>query len=559
MKVTGLFDTEASSSDLSSQVAALLEQVPALSVSELHVNPDTWTRRYGSNLYPEVKDPDPEIARCEIVLSRKERRRMAGLPDEVQDEQDDMDVEDSYVAMDAEDAMIDDRSIKRPRLTYDEYLDDSGIAFDAPDLDHDTPTFYDGAESYNYPYDGDKENLPPSHNDSTYNESAVFSAAQYNEQFGPHNPTTAFPANPRTSQDGLETAFIYEPREFVALSFESLPVLSAQPTQLPPDEIPSDETYARMFEPHPNAILNDSKVTKPSSRPSSPAPDIATRSLGIAEFAKLRAKKITIPVPELPPTIIQVDGNTHLEAPSHSIPEHIYDRNTVRLPTAWNPPETLHRYMVSMELVQKQGLVRCLRSRSCSVDIVERDSLGGVDLILDPHTAIIFTNLLVLPSECADLTCRIGQQSWLYSRLLVIFDAYPASHSYQSKDCNTASELFAYSPPVLKALGKLRRDLGIAEGCGTKRRACLVQYAFANTVEEAAMFTRYFGDFAEANDDSRGIIWGDREWLDDDVPDVRVPRLCLLIFAEFGFEGRAGSRGRRRNEPFCCILDTVSD
>jgi hypothetical protein len=59
-------------------------------------------------------------------------------------------------------------------------------------------------------------------------------------------------------------------------------------------------------------------------------------------------------------------------------------------------------------------------------------------------------------------------------------------------------------------------------------------------VEEAAMFTRYFGDFAEANDDSRGIIWGEREWLDDDVPEVRVPPLCLfLISAEFGFEGRA--------------------
>ncbi|KAJ6547006.1 hypothetical protein B0H19DRAFT_1265970 [Mycena capillaripes] len=508
IKVTSLFDTDMPSSDLSMQIAILLGRVPAtLSASELHSVPDTWSRRYVSKIYPEAEDPDPELARCEIILSRKERRRVAGLAEEVQD---DMDTEAADDTVDTEDALIDDRSFKRPRLAGDEYVDDSGVAFNTPGF-----TFYGDAEFY--PYDVDKENLPPSHDG--YNESAHFPAME-SGQFDPHNPATTFPANYRKSQDVLDMAPVYEPREFVALSFESLPTISAQPTQLPPDEMPLDETYGRMFEPHSDTILNDSRVTNPSSLPSSPPPDIATRSLGIAEFARLRAKRVTIPIPESLPASIQNDPITHFEEPSRSVPEYIYDQNTLRLPSTWNPPESLHRYMVSMELVQKQGLVRSLRSRSCSIDLVERDSLGGVDIILDPHTAIIFTNLLILPSECADLTCRIGQQSWLYSRLLVIFDAYPASYSYQSKaHCNMASELFAYSPPVLKALGKLRRDVGIAEGCGTKRRACTLQYAFADTVEETAIFTRYFGDFAEANDDSRGVIWGDRAWLDDDVPE----------------------------------------
>ncbi|KAF7364539.1 hypothetical protein MVEN_00322900 [Mycena venus] len=268
------------------------------------------------------------------------------------------------------------------------------------------------------------------------------------------------------------------------------------------------------------------------------APDIASRALGIADFAKLRAKKIIISVPESLST--STPNLDRLEEPSRSIPENVYDRNTLHLPFPWNPPNLPHRYMVSMDLVQKQGLVRFLRSRSCSIDLVERDTLAGVDIIIDPKTAIIFTNLLVLPSEFAEVVSKIAQQSWLYSRLLVIFDAYPPAYSFRSKDtCNVPSELFAYSPPVLKALGRLRRDLGISEGCGTKREECLVQYAFADTVEEAAMFARYFGDLAEASDDSQGELWGDRAWLDGDVLEVLRPSalLSFLLLLIFGLEG----------------------
>jgi hypothetical protein len=174
-----------------------------------------------------------------------------------------------------------------------------------------------------------------------------------------------------------------------------------------------------------------------------------------------------------------------------------------------------------MALVQKQGLVRTLRARACAVALVERDALGGADLVLDPHTAVLFANLLVLPAEGAGLARRVAEASWRYRRVLVVFEAYPAAYGDAYARRGGASELFAYSPPVVRALGKLRRDVGIAEGCGAKSAGCAVGWAFADTVEEAGRYVRVFGDQAEAGDaEEGGVVWGDRAWLDDDVPEV---------------------------------------
>ncbi|KAJ7078116.1 hypothetical protein C8R43DRAFT_1053443 [Mycena crocata] len=526
LKVTDLFDANiASFSDLPTRLATLLETICSLTDSELRPHSDTWSRRYGE-LVSDVtsRDSDPVFELYEIILSRKERRRIAGLPDELE-----TDGEDSDDAMDQENDLIDARCSKRPRLEGDEYFNDSGVASNTLDSGHGNPTFssFYGHDEPN-PCDVDKENLPPYHDHPDYDRDFDFEDLTFpgpDEQFN-HITRPAFPADFQANQD--YPGMPYEHREFEALSFDSFPATSAQPTQFPANGTnPSDEVYAGMFEPNPNAIVNDCEIVRPSSSSTihTAPPEIATRSLGIAEFARLRARKVTASVSESQPT--SPVENALFEEPSHIVPESIYDRNTLRLPPTWNPPDSFHRYMVSMKVVQKLGLLRSLRSRACCIDLVERDSLGGVDIALDPHTAVIFTNLLTLPSECADLTSRIGQQSWLYSRLLIIFEAYPSSHSYQSKgSSNAASELFAYSPPVLKALGKLRRDLGILEGCGTKRRDCAVQYAFADSVDEAAMFTRYFGDSAEANDESRGAVWGDRAWLDDDVAEVTTcPRV----------------------------------
>ncbi|KAJ3871015.1 hypothetical protein F5051DRAFT_341454 [Lentinula edodes] len=74
--------------------------------------------------------------------------------------------------------------------------------------------------------------------------------------------------------------------------------------------------------------------------------------------------------------------------------------------------------MASMNLIQKQALVRSLRSGICGVGLVEHEMLTGVDLIIDPHTAVIFTNSLALPSEVDVLINTICEQSWRYDHLL---------------------------------------------------------------------------------------------------------------------------------------------
>ncbi|EDR04436.1 uncharacterized protein LACBIDRAFT_330568 [Laccaria bicolor S238N-H82] len=249
-------------------------------------------------------------------------------------------------------------------------------------------------------------------------------------------------------------------------------------------------------------------------------PQIATHTLGIASFAQLRARNILDPGPApepIAPTSQDVSPEL-LEV--RSAPSDIYDRNTLRLPDVRQPPITAHRYMMSLELLQKQTLVRALRSPACSIDLVERDILNGVDLILDPFTAIIFVPLLSLPSQCESVVQQVSYQSWHYARLLVVFEAYPESSSVRPSK-GIVSDLYAYTPPVLKAIKKFRRDVSIAEACGMKSPSLMVQYAFADQVQETALFARLFGDEAERRDQTQGAIWGRREWLDEEISETR--------------------------------------
>jgi hypothetical protein len=169
------------------------------------------------------------------------------------------------------------------------------------------------------------------------------------------------------------------------------------------------------------------------------------------------------------------------------------------------------------------------------VDLTERDTLGGVDLIIDPHTAIIFMSLQGLRTQCESLVNSIGLHSWRYSLLLLVFEVYPEHQSYRpSKGTSSALRLNFYTPLNMKAVKKLRRDLSIAEGIGTKSSGCCVYMAFANTVDEAAFLARAFGEFAETNDDTQGVLWGTREWLDWSPHEVSmflssVLRLTKLI------------------------------
>ncbi|KAF7436011.1 hypothetical protein PC9H_002837 [Pleurotus ostreatus] len=242
-----------------------------------------------------------------------------------------------------------------------------------------------------------------------------------------------------------------------------------------------------------------------------------SRVLGPGLFAKLRAKKVSEPIEQpQPPTPAPRPASApqaEVDREFHGVPEELCDPQTIRLPPGLNPPQTTHRYLASLDVIQKQVLVRSLRGDTALIQLVERESLNGAHLILDPHSAVLLVPLLALPSECDRISTLISQQSWCYSQLLVVFEAYPASLSHREHK----STIDAYTPPILKAVKKLRRDLGIAEACVTKNHECGVFWAFADSPQDVAVFVRVFGDSVEASDQSQGVLWGDRGWLSDDT------------------------------------------
>jgi hypothetical protein len=260
--------------------------------------------------------------------------------------------------------------------------------------------------------------------------------------------------------------------------------------------------------------------------------DLATRSLGIDTFALLRARVVkssahdALPPSSLPlPSSAAASESEQEQGPQgpRTAPQNLHDRKTLRLPSPWIFPMKAHTYMASLDLLQKQVLVRSLRTAQHLVHLVERHSLGGVDLILDPYTAVIFAPLFSLPSQCESLLSRVSTQSYSYKHLLVVFEAYPVSRSVKPSSRlsdSAAIDLHAYTPPILKAVKKFRRDLDIAEACGTKAASCEVKVAFADSVDEAAAYARYLGDIVEERDETRGAIWGQREWLDLEISEV---------------------------------------
>ncbi|EIN14353.1 hypothetical protein PUNSTDRAFT_58072, partial [Punctularia strigosozonata HHB-11173 SS5] len=74
----------------------------------------------------------------------------------------------------------------------------------------------------------------------------------------------------------------------------------------------------------------------------------------------------------------------------------------------------MHRYLASMGLVQKTLVARFLQSHY-AVALIERRDLGGVDLILDHHTAVVYVSLPALPSDHRNLLDMLTSISWRYS------------------------------------------------------------------------------------------------------------------------------------------------
>ncbi|PFH46658.1 hypothetical protein AMATHDRAFT_7546 [Amanita thiersii Skay4041] len=239
----------------------------------------------------------------------------------------------------------------------------------------------------------------------------------------------------------------------------------------------------------------------------------------VTAFARIRSKDIS--EPRTPsekrlgsPAAAPIDPNEVNEA--RRAPPEVHTDTTLQLPQQRCKPNTVHRYLTSADVLQKQALVRILRSKDCSVDLVERDTLGGVDFIIDSWTAVIYTSLFSLPLKCDHLITLISKLTWSYQRLIVILEAYTPAASMKRKEAS-GQTLNAYTPPILKAISRLRRGIDMAEVDQEKRIATLVLYAFANTVDEAAHFTRYVGDIAEDADDTQGALWADRSWLDQEI------------------------------------------
>ena len=248
-------------------------------------------------------------------------------------------------------------------------------------------------------------------------------------------------------------------------------------------------------------------------------PEITLHRLGIRAFAELRAQTISsrkeTQLSVFAPNVFPADQDLK----PRETPMDLYDSSTIRLPESVLMPQSIHRYMASVDFIQKQALVRSLESQEFLVTLVERDSLGGVDLILDPHSAIVFLSLFSLPWQCDKYVESVAKQSWKFRRILVVFEAYPQSCARRG-DNTWDSGLNAYTPPILKAIKKFRRDMSVAAACGTRCQETELCHAFANSVDEGALFARLYGDRAEEKDETGGAIWGDRGWLDGDFLEV---------------------------------------
>ncbi|KAF8902219.1 hypothetical protein CPB84DRAFT_1776215 [Gymnopilus junonius] len=298
-----------------------------------------------------------------------------------------------------------------------------------------------------------------------------------------------------------------------------------------PEQVKADNQKCEKNEtPRTSVLVDKEDGAGPSLLSTAYEPKLASQSLGSFTFAHLRARKVSAPAPAVrsipEPTPILPNLTLVDEERRPGLPSELVSKDTlVFSTTAFAPPGSIHRYMASLDLIQKHALVRELGSEESAVELVERYSLGGVDLILDPYCAVVFLSLFTLPARCEAYVDRVSKQSWIYNHLLVVFEAYPEQLSKRANanrvggstgGSSSSSSLYAYTPPIVKAIKKFRRDINIAEACGSKRAETKVQYAFADNVREAALFTRWFGDRAEERDGTGGMIWGERRWLGED-------------------------------------------
>jgi hypothetical protein len=253
----------------------------------------------------------------------------------------------------------------------------------------------------------------------------------------------------------------------------------------------------------------------------------------IIAFAKLRSKTLLglNALPKVKPIQISNVPTEKLDEssgrPPRHIPSDIYTPTTLQLPSQVKQPSAVHYYMASLDVLQKQVLVRALREPSCFVELIERDNLGGADLIVDSFTAVLYRSLFSLSSECDELIGLVSKLSWSFERLVIVLEGFSPAHAMRSTD--QADDLYAYTPPILKAIKRLRRGVDMVEADQEKRKETIVLFAFPNSVQEAAAITRHIGDMVQSLDQTEGVLWGDRSWLDH-IDEVRCNvNVCVRL------------------------------
>ena len=270
------------------------------------------------------------------------------------------------------------------------------------------------------------------------------------------------------------------------------------------------------------AHLNPSNTVRqfvPSviNRATEPGPTPPARNREVDEFLALRGVRLDEPSAATTTETVMDDPRA-VDAPAAPwpavtvVPPDVIDKDTIQVPIAGYLPVSRHQYLASLDLLQKHALCRCLSDGPAAIDLVEREFLGGVDLILDQDTAILFLPLSALPSECEGLIAGISDISWRYSHILVIFEAFLTSQAFGGGEENLVTS-FAFTEPILKSVKKLKRSLLIADGVGTKMEDCHISWAFARNIEEAAGLARVYGDMAESRDTTGGSLWQERWWL----------------------------------------------
>ncbi|KAG2013062.1 hypothetical protein CC2G_009997 [Coprinopsis cinerea AmutBmut pab1-1] len=312
-----------------------------------------------------------------------------------------------------------------------------------------------------------------------------------------------------------------------SLEFDALPIetQSNGPTQTNRSQSSVAKHTTKAPEP-PAAPPLGEQSPAPQPRKAKDPTSLFNCSLGVLGFAALRSARLKDaptpapePIADTGPSLEPEDEPTN-----QSPPDEIFDHNTIRLDPNTPPPTSTHRYLASLELLQRRALVNALQSPQCRIDLIERPSLGGggPHLILDAFTAVLLVPLLTLPaqSQASALIERLTELARRFGYVEVVFEAFPESCAMRSREGR--SDVCAWTPPVLKAIKKVRRDWGIAVVCDESRAGggalgrCRVRWGFAGSVAEVAQIVRLCGEEAERRDGTGGVLWDGREWLEDE-------------------------------------------